>query len=124
MGSTGAASKLDLESDEGKFNAFARMARSGVTATVHCHMPQRFDRLFDEALDLPAEERGAFLEEHWVRREWSSEEAKQKFETMGTQPPYHYLGSGRIYALVRDRNGEGDYITGVGGWVADCFGQF
>lgn len=29
--------------------AFARMARGGVTATVHCHMPQRFDRLMDEA---------------------------------------------------------------------------
>ncbi len=29
--------------------AFARMARSGVTATVHCHMPQRFDELVDEA---------------------------------------------------------------------------
>lgn len=30
-------------------NAFARMARSGVTATVHCHMPQRFDQLMEEA---------------------------------------------------------------------------
>ena len=30
-------------------NAFARMVRSGVTATVHCHMPQRFDRLAEEA---------------------------------------------------------------------------
>jgi cytosine/adenosine deaminase-related metal-dependent hydrolase len=30
-------------------NAFSRMARSGVTATVHCHMPQRFDRLTEEA---------------------------------------------------------------------------
>ena len=30
-------------------NAFARMVRSGVTATVHCHMPQRFDRLTEEA---------------------------------------------------------------------------
>ena len=29
--------------------AFARMARSGVTAAVHCHMPQRFDKLMDEA---------------------------------------------------------------------------
>lgn len=29
--------------------AFSRMARSGVAATVHCHMPQRFDRLMDEA---------------------------------------------------------------------------
>ena len=30
-------------------NAFARMVRSGVTATVHCHMPQRFDQLIEEA---------------------------------------------------------------------------
>ena len=29
--------------------AFARMARAGVSATVHCHMPQRFDHLKDEA---------------------------------------------------------------------------
>ncbi len=29
--------------------AFARMARSGVAAAVHCHMPQRSDRLIDEA---------------------------------------------------------------------------
>jgi cytosine/adenosine deaminase-related metal-dependent hydrolase len=29
--------------------AFARMARAGVSATVHCHMPQRFDHLMDEA---------------------------------------------------------------------------
>ena len=29
--------------------AFARMARSGVAAAVHCHMPQRPDRLVDEA---------------------------------------------------------------------------
>ncbi|MDE0704067.1 MAG: amidohydrolase family protein [Rhodospirillaceae bacterium] len=29
--------------------AFSRMARSGVAGTVHCHMPQRFDRLMDEA---------------------------------------------------------------------------
>lgn len=29
--------------------AFSRMATGGVTGTVHCHMPQRFDRLAEEA---------------------------------------------------------------------------
>lgn len=42
----------------------------------------------------------AFLDKHWVRRKWSSPEAKAHFETMGNQPPYHYLGSARIYSLV------------------------
>jgi hypothetical protein len=41
-----------------------------------------------------------FLEKNWVNRKWASEEAKQHFETMGNQPPYHYLGSAKIYSLM------------------------
>ena len=29
--------------------AFARMARSGITSVVHCHVPQRWDRVVEEA---------------------------------------------------------------------------
>jgi len=29
--------------------AFARMARSGITSVVHCHVPQRWDRIVEEA---------------------------------------------------------------------------
>ena len=39
-----------------------------------------------------------FLKKNWVKRQWSSPEAKEHFETMGTQPEYHYLGSARIVA--------------------------
>lgn len=41
-----------------------------------------------------------FLEENWVRRKWKSPEAKAEFEVMGNQPPYHYLGSAKIYSLI------------------------
>lgn len=41
-----------------------------------------------------------FLKKHWVRRRWDSPANKAEFETMGSQPPYHYLGSAKIYSLV------------------------
>src|ERR1043166_9099032 len=41
-----------------------------------------------------------FLDKHWVKRKWDSEESKAEFEKMGTQPEYHYLGSARIFALI------------------------
>jgi hypothetical protein len=47
-----------------------------------------------------------FLNKNWVKRKWVSEEAKAEFETMGTQPPYHYLGSARIYSLIGHGLGE------------------
>ncbi len=53
--------------------------------------------------DREAEE---FLEKHWVKRKWSSDEAKAEWEKMGSQPPYHYLGSARIYSLVGHGLGE------------------
>lgn len=46
------------------------------------------------------EEAAEFLTKHWVKRTWSSPEAKAKFETMGSQPPYHYLGSAKILSLI------------------------
>ena len=46
------------------------------------------------------QEADAFLKKHWIKQKWSSEEAKQQFEKMGSQPPYHYLGSAKIYSLI------------------------
>ena len=50
-----------------------------------------------------------FLRKNWVKRKWVSDEAKAQFETMGTQPEYHYLGSARIFALIG--NGLGDAMV-------------
>lgn len=47
-----------------------------------------------------------FLKRNWIKRKWSSPEAKDQFETMGTQPEYHYLGSARISALIGHGMGE------------------
>ncbi len=47
-----------------------------------------------------------FLRKNWVKRKWASDEAKAQFETMGTQPEYHYLGSARIFALIGNGMGE------------------
>lgn len=47
-----------------------------------------------------------FLRKNWVKRKWASDEAKAQFETMGTQPEYHYLGSARIFALIGHGLGE------------------
>lgn len=47
-----------------------------------------------------------FLKANWVKRKWVSDEAKAQFETMGTQPEYHYLGSARIFALIGNALGE------------------
>jgi alpha-galactosidase len=46
----------------------------------------------DEAAEL--------VEKFWVKRKWVNEEAHKKFETMGGQPPYHYLGSAKILSLI------------------------
>jgi hypothetical protein len=54
-----------------------------------------------------------FLRKNWVKRQWSSPEAKEQFETMGTQPEYHYLGSARIMALIG--NGMGEAMLGLCG---------
>lgn len=37
---------------------------------------------------------------YWIRREWTDALARQRFEKMGSQPPYHYLGSAKIYSLM------------------------
>lgn len=47
-----------------------------------------------------------FLRKNRVKRKWASDEAKAQFETMGTQPEYHYLGSARIFALIGHGLGE------------------
>lgn len=52
-----------------------------------------------------------FLRKNWVKRQWSSPEAKEQFETMATQPEYHYLGSARIFALIG--NGMGEAMVGL-----------
>ncbi|MBV8879305.1 MAG: hypothetical protein JO332_05050 [Planctomycetaceae bacterium] len=54
-----------------------------------------------------------FLRKNWVKRKWVSPEAKDQFETMGTQPEYHYLGSARIMALIG--NGMGEAMVGLCG---------
>ena len=40
------------------------------------------------------------LKEYWIKRVWTDKDAQERFEKMGSQPPYHYLGSGKIYSLI------------------------
>ncbi len=47
--------------------------------------------------DYEAEE---LVSKYWIKRKWTDDAAHKKFEKMGSQPPYHYLGSGKIYSLV------------------------
>jgi hypothetical protein len=46
------------------------------------------------------------VEKYWIRRKWVDEEAHEQFQRMGNQPPYHYLGSGKIFSLVGYGFGE------------------
>ncbi len=42
----------------------------------------------------------AILKKYWIKRKWTDKAAQQQFEKMGSQPPYHYLGSAKIYSLI------------------------
>ena len=42
----------------------------------------------------------SLMKKYWIKRKWVDEDAHQQFQTMGNQPPYHYLGSGKIFALI------------------------
>ena len=46
------------------------------------------------------------LDRGWINRVWVDEELKAQFDRMGNQPPYHYLGSGKIMSLVGFGCGE------------------
>ncbi|MCX5683770.1 MAG: sialate O-acetylesterase [Planctomycetota bacterium] len=53
---------------------------------------QTADYWDDEAAEL--------VEKFWIKRKWTDEEAQKKYDTMGSQPAYHYLGSAKILSLV------------------------
>ncbi len=40
------------------------------------------------------------LKKYWIKRVWTDKDAQERFDKMGSQPPYHYLGSGKIYSLI------------------------
>jgi len=65
-------------------------ARPDLKGNVAC--VQTADYWDDAAAELVAK--------YWVRRKWTDEEAKKKFDRMGCQPPYHYLGSAKILSLI------------------------
>ncbi|MHC4996244.1 MAG: sialate O-acetylesterase [Planctomycetota bacterium] len=46
------------------------------------------------------EEAQAILDAGYKRNKWTDDALKARFEAMGSQPPYHYLGSVKIYSLV------------------------
>jgi alpha-galactosidase len=48
----------------------------------------------------------AVLHDGWKHDKWVSDELKARFDKMGSQPEYHYLGSGKIQALIGDGMGE------------------
>jgi hypothetical protein len=65
-------------------------ARPEFKGNVAC--VQTADYWDDEAAEL--------VEKFWRNRKWVNEEAQKKFDTMGCQPPYHYLGSAKILSLI------------------------
>jgi hypothetical protein len=46
------------------------------------------------------DEAAALVEKFWINRKWTDAEAQKKFDAMGSQPPYHYLGSAKILSLI------------------------
>jgi len=52
------------------------------------------------------EQAHALVKKYWIRRKWVDEQAHAQFQKMGSQPPYHYLGSGKIYSLIGYGFGE------------------
>ena len=53
---------------------------------------QTADYWDDEAAEL--------VTKYWIKRKWTDEAAKAKFDKMGCQPAYHYLGSAKILSLI------------------------
>jgi alpha-galactosidase len=52
------------------------------------------------------EEAQALLDEGWKNRKWITKELEEKFNRMGSQPPYHYLGSASMHCLMGRALGE------------------
>ena len=46
------------------------------------------------------------LKKGWIKRKWVDEELHKQFDQMGNQPPYHYMGSGKIMSLIGYGFGE------------------
>ncbi len=44
-------------------------------------------------------EAAQLVQKYWIKRRWVNEEARRQFQKMGNQPPYHYLGSGKMFSL-------------------------
>lgn len=52
------------------------------------------------------DEAHALVKEYWIKRKWVDDEAHARFQKMGSQPPYHYLGSGKVFSLIGYGFGE------------------
>lgn len=50
--------------------------------------------------DLWDEQAQALLDKGWKNNKWTSKESEEEFNKMGSQPPYHYLGSAKIQCLI------------------------
>jgi hypothetical protein len=46
------------------------------------------------------DEAAGLVEKFWTKRKGVNEEAQKKFDAMGCQPPYHYLGSAKVLSLI------------------------
>ncbi len=52
------------------------------------------------------EEASALFDKGFVNGKWVDREAQARFEKMGSQLPFHYLGSGKILSLIGNAFGE------------------
>ena len=88
----------------------------GVCATVLNGRPYRLSCIDGEVAAAPAsrpefkgtvstvatsrfwdDEAHAILNKYWIKRKWTDPSARTRFETLGSQPPYHYMDSGTIF---------------------------
>ena len=69
--------------------------------TAGCNRPEFAGNVIALPTDVYWDEEAAkFLKENWIQRKWPNEEARLKWDTMGSQPPYHYLGSAKVLSLI------------------------
>lgn len=61
---------------------------------------------FVPTVDLWDYEAAAFLKKNYIKRKFVSEEAKIEWNTMGSNQPYHYMGSGKVYSKIGAAMGE------------------
>jgi hypothetical protein len=46
------------------------------------------------------------LDEGYKGNKWLNQDLQDRFSKMGSQPPYHYLGSAKVHCLMGQALGE------------------